>query len=161
MRPPSLPRWRSVSARSDVPAEKVLAQVVDSVFLSGAAKLDLVVAGEGRNAQEVLKTLDGKVDVTIEKGRLIGFNLRRALLEWWRSWSYDPQQRTSFDKISGNYGIKDGVVRTLGDLSLTWTRNRDHLEWDHYPALTDPRSKSPPQSLSPTPAPGCAPARGR
>jgi len=108
----------SLSA-SDVPTEKLLAQVVDKAFLSGAAKLDLVVAGEGRNAQEVLKTLDGKVDVTIEQGRLIGFNLRRALLEWWRSWSYDPQQRTSFDKISGTYGIKDGVVRTLGDLSLT------------------------------------------
>jgi AsmA protein len=108
----------SLSA-SDVPAEKALAQVFDNAFLMGPAKLNVVVAGEGRNAQEVLKTLDGKVDITIEKGRLIGFNLRRALLEWWRSWSYDPQQRTSFDKITGNYGIKDGVVRTIGDLSLT------------------------------------------
>ena len=108
----------SLSA-SDVPAEKALAQLLDNAFLMGLTKLNVVVAGEGRNAQEVLKTLDGKVDVTIEKGRLIGFNLRRALLEWWRSWSYDPQQRTSFDKITGNYGIKDGVVRTIGDLSLT------------------------------------------
>jgi uncharacterized protein involved in outer membrane biogenesis len=108
----------SLSA-SDVPAEKALAQVFDNAFLMGTAKLNVVVAGEGRNAQEVLKTLAGKMDVTIEKGRLIGFNLRRALLEWWRSWSYDPQQRTSFDKIMGNYGIKDGVVRTIGDLSLT------------------------------------------
>jgi AsmA protein len=108
----------SVSA-SDVPAEKALAQIFENAFLMGAAKLNVVVAGEGRNAQEVLKTLDGKVDLTIERGRLIGFNLRRALLEWWRSWSYDPQQRTSFDKITGNYGIKDGVVRTIGDLALT------------------------------------------
>ena len=104
---------------SDVPVDKILAQVADNIFLTGAAKLDLVVAGEGRNAQQVLKTLDGKADMSIEKGRLIGFNLRRALLEWWQSWSYDPQQRTSFDKITGNYGIKDGVVRTLGNLSLT------------------------------------------
>jgi uncharacterized protein involved in outer membrane biogenesis len=104
---------------SDVPAEKILAQVVDKSFLAGAARMDLVVAGEGRNAQEVLKTLDGKVDMTIEKGRLIGFNLRQALLEWWRGWSYDPAQRTNFDKITGNYGIKDGVVRTIRDLSLT------------------------------------------
>lgn len=107
----------SLSA-SDVPTEIVLAQLVDNAVLTGAAKLDLVVAGQGRNAQEVLKTLDGKVDMTIEKGRLIGFNLRRALLEWWRSWSYDPAQRTSFDKITGNYGIRDGVVRTIKDLSL-------------------------------------------
>jgi AsmA protein len=107
----------SLSA-SDVPAEKILAQVVNNAVLTGAAKLDLVVAGQGRNAQEVLKTLDGKVDMTIEKGRLIGFNLRRALLEWWRSWSYDPAQRTSFDKITGNYGVRDGVVRTIKDLSL-------------------------------------------
>jgi AsmA protein len=104
---------------SDVPVDKILAQVADHIFLTGAAKLDLVVAGEGRNAQQVLKTLDGKADMSIEKGRLIGFNLRRALLEWWQSWSYDPQQRTSFDKITGNYGIKDGVVRSLGNLSLT------------------------------------------
>jgi AsmA protein len=107
----------SLSA-SDVPAEKALGQVLDNALVMGLAKLNVVVAGEGRNAQEVLKTLDGKVDVTVEKGRLIGFNLRRALLEWWRSWSYDPQQRTNFDKITGNYGIKDGVVRTIGDLSL-------------------------------------------
>jgi AsmA protein len=107
----------SLSA-SDVPAEKILAQVVNNAVLTGAAKLDLVVAGQGRNAQEVLKTLDGKLDMTIEKGRLIGFNLRRALLEWWRSWSYDPAQRTSFDKITGNYGVRDGVVRTIKDLSL-------------------------------------------
>ena len=107
----------SLSA-SDVPTEKVLAQLVNNAVLTGAAKLDLVVAGQGRNAQEVLKTLDGKVDMTIEKGRLIGFNLRRALLEWWRSWSYDPAQRTSFDKITGNYGIRDGVVHTIKDLSL-------------------------------------------
>jgi len=108
----------SLSA-SDLPAEKVLAQVVDNVFLAGATKLDVVLAGQGRNAQEVLKTLDGKVGMTVEKGRLIGFNLRQALLEWWRSWSYDPAQRTNFDKITGNYGVKDGVVRTIGDLSLT------------------------------------------
>jgi len=108
----------SLSA-SDVPAEKALGQVLDNALVMGLAKLNVVVAGEGRNAQEVLKTLDGKVDVTVEKGRLIGFNIRRALLEWWRSWSYDPQQRTNFDKITGNYGIKDGVVRTIGDLSLT------------------------------------------
>ncbi|MFZ0851116.1 MAG: AsmA family protein [Hyphomicrobiaceae bacterium] len=107
----------SLSA-SDVPTEKVLAQLVNNAVITGAAKLDLVVAGQGRNAQEVLKTLDGKVDMTIEKGRLIGFNLRRALLEWWRSWSYDPAQRTSFDKITGNYGIRDGVVHTIKDLSL-------------------------------------------
>ena len=107
----------SLSA-SDVPTEKVLAQLVNNAVLTGAAKLDLVVSGQGRNAQEVLKTLDGKVDMTIEKGRLIGFNLRRALLEWWRSWSYDPAQRTSFDKITGNYGIRDGVVHTIKDLSL-------------------------------------------
>jgi AsmA protein len=108
----------SLSA-SDVPAEKVLAEVLDSAILTGAAKVDVVVSGEGRNAQEVLKTLDGKVSMTIEKGRLIGFNLRNALLEWWRSWSFDRSQRTSFDKITGTYGIKDGVVRTVGDLSLT------------------------------------------
>ena len=108
----------SLSA-SDVPVEKFLAQVAENTFLTGATKLDVVVAGQGRNAQEVLRTLDGKVDMTIEKGRLIGFNLRRALLEWWHSWSYDAQQRTNFDKITGNYGIKDGVVRTIGNLSLT------------------------------------------
>jgi hypothetical protein len=108
----------SLSA-SDLPAEQVLAQIVDQAVLTGAAKLDVVVAGQGRNAQEVLTTLDGKVDMTIEKGRLVGFNLRRALLEWWRSWSYDPAQRTNFDKITGSYGIRDGVVRTVGDLSLT------------------------------------------
>jgi AsmA protein len=50
----------SLSA-SDVPAEKALGQVLDNALVMGLAKLNVVVAGEGRNAQEVLKTLDGKV----------------------------------------------------------------------------------------------------
>jgi len=108
----------SLSA-SELPAEKLLSQILENAFLAGATKLDVVVAGRGRNAQDILGSLEGTANLTIEKGRLIGFDLRRALLEWWGQHTFDRSQRTNFDRISGNYAIRNGVARTVGDLSLT------------------------------------------
>jgi len=108
----------SVSA-SDIAAGTLLAQLFETNILAGTMKFDVVVTGRGLSTQELTGSLEGTANLTIEKGRLIGFDLRRALLEWWRQWTFDPARRTNFDRIAGSYGIRDGVVRSIGDLSLT------------------------------------------
>jgi AsmA protein len=116
LKPPKM----ALSLSADhVPSETILAQVLDNALLAGDMKVDTVLAGRGRNLQEVLATLDGTVNLTIEKSKLIGFNLRRSLLEWWRAWSFDPAQRTNFERISGSYRVHDGVARTVSDLSMS------------------------------------------
>src|SRR5262249_32387416 len=99
LKPPKM----ALSLSADhVPSARILAQVLDNALLAGDMKVDTVLAGRGRNLQEVLATLEGTFNLTIEKSRLIGFNLRRSLLEWWRQWSFDPAQRTNFERITGS-----------------------------------------------------------
>ncbi len=107
----------SVSA-SDVAAERVLRPFLEQQLLSGTTKLDVVVSGRGQSEQEIVNSLEGTAKVDVEKGELVGFNIRQALLEWWKSWTFDPRQKTAFDRISASYGIRNGILRNSSDLSL-------------------------------------------
>jgi AsmA protein len=108
----------SLSA-SEIAADSVLAAFLDTRLLAGKTKLDLVVSGRGQTGQDLVNTLEGTASVIVEKGEIVGFNLRRALLEWWQQWSFDPSQKTRFERLSARYGIKDGIMRSTDDLAVT------------------------------------------
>lgn len=114
--PPEL----ALDAKTDnVPLETVVKELVGTRVVSGATRLDVSLKGRGKSQRDIVASLGGKAAMTIEKGEIIGYNLRRALIEWWRKWSYDPKQRTQFAKLGANLDVKDGVLTSEGDIALS------------------------------------------
>lgn len=114
--PPEL----ALDAKTDnMPLETVIKELVGTRVVSGATRLDVALKGRGKSQRDIVSSLGGKATVTIEKGEIIGYNLRRALIEWWRKWSYDPRQRTQFTKLGADLDVKDGVLTSQGDIALS------------------------------------------
>lgn len=104
---------------TDAPIETVISELFGSRVVSGKTKVDLSLAARGSSQRDIVGSLAGKAGVTIENGELIGFNLRRALIEWWRKWTYDPKQRTHFSRLSAALDVDKGVMTSVGDLALS------------------------------------------
>jgi uncharacterized protein involved in outer membrane biogenesis len=85
----------------------------------GAVSLDL--AGRGRSEQQILETLQGKVQMTVADGAITGIDMDRGLraLQRGRLDRLAPrrQDRTPFSELSGTFDIADGVARNH-DLKL-------------------------------------------
>lgn len=103
----------------NAPLETVLRELFGSRVVSGRTRLDVALKGKGRSERDIVASLGGKAAVTIENGEIIGYNLRRALIEWWRKWTYDPKQRTQFAKLAANLDVERGVMQSAGDVSLS------------------------------------------
>ena len=52
------------------------------------------------------------------KGALRGFDVRRMIFEWWKSWKFDLAQKTSFERLDATYDIKKGIMRSHPGLAL-------------------------------------------
>jgi len=51
-------------------------------------------------------------------GDVSGFDLRSMVLEWWRSWSFDPSRKTEFSVLQGSYDIHQGDLRNASELAF-------------------------------------------
>jgi len=102
----------------NVPVESILKEFAPSAPLRGATKLDLSASGQGRTQRDLVGSLTGKASFAISKGAIAGFDLRSMILEWWRSWSFDPARKTEFSVLQGNYDIRQGDLRSVSDLAF-------------------------------------------
>lgn len=105
-------RGRSLSVRS------VLAPLAFTSLVRGDGDVDLSLTGAGTTLESLVPTLRGTVDLSLAKGRLIGFDLKRAIRQWWQPWKYSAANSTPYERIDAKLRINDGVVRTLGPASL-------------------------------------------
>jgi AsmA protein len=102
----------------NVPVESILKEFMASAPLTGATKLDVSASGQGRTQRDLVGSLTGKASFAISKGAIAGFDLRSMILEWWRSWSFDPARKTEFSVLQGNYDIRQGDLRSVSDLAF-------------------------------------------
>ena len=51
-------------------------------------------------------------------GALRGFDVRRMIFEWWKSWSFDLAARTGFTRLEAQYDIKKGIMRSEPGLAM-------------------------------------------
>lgn len=101
-----------------VPADGLLSALADRRLLTGNTKAAVTLTAAGASEREMVGSLGGTAKVSVDKGAITGFNLRRSVLEWWNSWAYDPKQKTPFEKLDGNYAVNKGVVKSTGDILL-------------------------------------------
>ena len=77
--------------------------------ITGTAEL----SGRGSNLRDVVAALDGKGQVSIEHGRLVGLSLGQKLRRLGRKLPLDGQwqgQPTAFDKAVWDFGVERGVL---------------------------------------------------
>lgn len=103
----------------NAPLETLISEVFGTRIVSGSTGLLVKLTGRGRSERDIVSSLGGRASVTIENGEIIGYDLRRALIEWWRKWSYDPKRRTKFAKLAADLTVTKGVMQSASDLSLT------------------------------------------
>jgi AsmA protein len=103
---------------NNVPVDSILKEFMASPALTGATKLDLSASGQGRTQRDLVGSLTGKASFSISSGAIAGFDLRSMVLEWWRSWSFDPSRKTEFSVLQGSYDIHQGDLRNASDLAF-------------------------------------------
>ena len=52
------------------------------------------------------------------KGALRGFDVRRMIFEWWKSWKFDLAMRTGFERLDAQYDIKKGIMKSQPGFSM-------------------------------------------
>ena len=84
--------------------------------LHGTSNITLALTTAGNNTAAMKKALNGKAGLDVDKGVLMGIDVRKVLaqaeiiLESKRLTKIDRGEKTEFDKLSANLVIKSGIV---------------------------------------------------
>lgn len=103
---------------TNVAAEPIATQFTGNPLLSGTSNVEITATAAGQNQSQLTETLDGKAHFQMGQGALRGFNVRRMIFEWWKSWSFDLAQRTSFTRLDAQYDIRKGIMQSRPGFSM-------------------------------------------
>lgn len=101
-----------------VAAEQVLGAISSQPALSGPADIVAKLHAKGRSMRALVTSLEGEARFAVGKGALEGFDLKRIIGEWWKSWTYDKRYRTPFQRLEGQYVITRGVAHNDKDAAF-------------------------------------------
>lgn len=108
-------------ALSGVAAEPLLKDAAGMDWLAGTGNFTLALTGSGRTEAAIVAALNGKIDVVMSDGALIGFNLGGALRALSRGeipdFSSAPTDKTDFSALTASFNIENGIARN-NDLKL-------------------------------------------
>ncbi|MGE3227834.1 MAG: AsmA family protein [Hyphomicrobium sp.] len=97
---------------TDVAAEPIVTEITGKPILSGQSNVEITATAAGQNQSQLASTLDGKARFRMGQGSIRGFDVRRMIFEWWKSWSFDLSHKTGFTKLEAQYDIKKGIMRS-------------------------------------------------
>lgn len=109
-----------------VDVKKLLVLLDAPETIEGRSSFTASLSARGNSLDKVVDSISGKADLGLSKGRLIGFDLKAVLNQWWRKWSYDTRRATPFNKVRARLRLNKGVIKTIGPVTL---RGR-HVEVD-------------------------------
>lgn len=112
------PRGSVNLSLTNVAAEPIAQQITGNPLLSGTSNVEINATAAGQNQSQMTETLDGKAHFQMGQGALRGFNVRRMIFEWWKSWSFDLSQRTGFTRLDAQYDIRKGIMQSRPGLSM-------------------------------------------
>lgn len=108
----SPPKANVQLSMTDVAAEPIVTELTGKPLLSGISNVEISASAAGQNQSQLTNTLDGKARFRMGQGALRGFDVRRMIFEWWKSWSFDLSARTGFTRLEAQYDIKKGIMRS-------------------------------------------------
>lgn len=98
-----------------VSALPMLKALSDFDWVSGRARIAVAVAGRGTTERQLISTLNGKTDISITDGALIGYNFGNLLkgIGQGRIPSFDrtPTEKTEFSEFAASALITNGIAR--------------------------------------------------
>lgn len=103
---------------TDVPAEPIVTEITGKPLLSGTSNVEITATAAGQNQNQLTSTLDGKAHFKMGQGAVRGFDVRRMIFEWWKSWSFDLSAKTGFQRLDAQYDIKKGIMRSEPGLEV-------------------------------------------
>lgn len=103
---------------TDVAAEPIVTELTGKPLLSGTSNVEITANAAGQNQSQLTSTLDGKARFRMGQGALRGFDVRRMIFEWWKSWSFDLSSRTGFTRLEAQYDIKKGIMKSEPGLEM-------------------------------------------
>lgn len=103
---------------TNVAAEPIITELTGKPLLSGTSNVEITASAAGQNQSQLTSTLDGKAHFRMGQGALRGFDVRRMIFEWWKSWSFDLSSRTGFERLEAQYNIKNGIMRSEPGLEM-------------------------------------------
>ena len=86
--------------------------------LEGRGDIRADLEAKGQDAERLVKSLSGTIKIDIGEGRLVGYDLKAILTQFWKRWTYDTRRRTPFNKIGARVRLDKGVINTIGYASL-------------------------------------------
>jgi len=106
---------------SGIAAQPLLKDASGIDWLAGSGNATLTLSGHGSSQAEIVRSLDGKADIAVRDGAIIGFNLggaMRAISEGKvPELDGSPSERTDFSELTGSFVIAGGIA-TNDDLKL-------------------------------------------
>ena len=104
----------------NVDAEPITTELSGKPLLKGASTVDIATRATGRSMAELVSTLDGTARIDMKSGKLRGWDLGAMVAELWnyKGWGYTPSRNTPVDRLTANYTIKAGTVRSTPDLTM-------------------------------------------
>lgn len=104
-----------------IAAEPLLKDASGIDWLAGTGDATLALSGRGDSQAAIVQSLNGKADIAVQNGALIGFNLggaMRAISEG-KVPDFDgsPSERTDFSALTGSFVITAGIAKN-DDLML-------------------------------------------
>lgn len=104
-----------------IAAEPLLKDASGIDWLAGTGDATLALSGRGNSQAAIVQSLNGKADIAVQNGALIGFNLggaMRAISEG-KVPDFDgsPSERTDFSALTGSFVITAGIAKN-DDLML-------------------------------------------
>ncbi len=115
---PTPPQAQLALKLANVEAEPVITEITGKPLFSGTSNVDITAKAQGQNTSQLTSTLEGKARFQMAKGAIRGFDVRRMISEWWRSWTFNLAMKTGFERLDAQYDIKNGIMRSSPDLEL-------------------------------------------
>ena len=112
------PRAKVALNLSKVAAEPIVTELTGKPLLSGTSDVVINATAAGQNQAQLTSTLDGKAHFQMGRGALRGFDVRRMIFEWWKSWKFDLAMKTGFERLDAQYDIKKGIMRSEPGFSM-------------------------------------------
>jgi AsmA protein len=112
------PRANVQLSMADVAAEPIVTELTGKPLLSGTSQIEITASAAGQTQSQLTSTLDGKAHFRMGPGALRGFDVRRMIFEWWKSWSFDLAAKTGFTRLEAQYDIKKGIMRSEPGLAM-------------------------------------------
>lgn len=104
-----------------VAAEPLLKDSGGVNWLAGTGNVSLAVSGRGESQASIMSSLNGKANVQMLNGALVGFNIGGAMrdLQSGRipSFATSPEEKTDFSSLTGSFVITNGIAQNQ-DLQL-------------------------------------------